>query len=107
MILVLANLHQGIAGVIKSLINATVVVYFIPFLYMFAAVVRLAYKKDREHDTEAALIPGGKAGVWIAAALGFVVTFVSIVLAFIPSKDVTNKTAYEIGLIVGIHGCSL
>src|SRR2546423_1803985 len=81
-ILVVSNLHQKIAGAYEILINATLVVYFIPFLYMFAAVIKLAYKYDRDKDTEAALIPGGKAGVWFAGILGFVVTFISIALAF-------------------------
>lgn len=104
LILVVSNLHQKIAGAYEILINATLVVYFIPFLYMFAAVIKLAYMHDRAKDTEAALIPGGKAGVWFAGILGFVVTFISIALAFIPSKDVTNKMGYEIQLIAGTIG---
>jgi amino acid transporter len=103
-ILIAANLHEKIAGAYEKLINATVVVYFIPFLYMFAAVIRLAYKGSRETEEGAALIPGGRAGVWIAGTLGFVITFVSIVLAFIPSKDVTDKQGYVIQLIIGTVG---
>jgi amino acid transporter len=103
-ILLVSNLHQKIAGAYEILINATLVVYFIPFLYMFAAVIKLAYVYDRKADTEAALIPGGKAGVWFAGVLGFVVTLISIILAFIPSKDVTNKVSYEVQLIAGTIG---
>jgi amino acid transporter len=103
-ILIAANSNQKIAGAYEILINATLVVYFIPFLYMFTAVIKLAYQFDREKDTEAALIPGGKAGVWFCGVLGFIVTLISIALAFIPSKDVTNKMAYEIQLISGTIG---
>jgi carbon starvation protein CstA len=68
---------------------------------MFAAVIKLAYTKDREHDKDAALIPGGKAGVWIAGTLGFIVTFISIALAFIPSKDVLDKPGYVVKIVLG------
>jgi amino acid transporter len=104
LILIISNLHEKIAGAYEILINATLIIYFIPFLYMFAAVIRLAYKGSRETEKDTALIPGGKFGVWIAGLLGFVITFVSIVLAFIPSKDVTNKMAYEVQIILGTIG---
>jgi amino acid transporter len=100
-ILLIANANEKIAGAYEILINATLIVYFIPFLYMFAAFIKLAYAKDREQDTDAALIPGGKAGVWIAGTLGFVITFISIALAFIPSKDVMDKTGYVVKIVAG------
>ncbi len=104
LILIVSNLHEKIAGAYEILINATLIIYFVPFLYMFAAVIRLAYKGSRESEQNTALIPGGKFGVWVAGLLGFVITFVSIVLAFIPSKDVTNKMAYEVQIILGTIG---
>jgi len=100
-ILLIANANEKISGAYEILINATLIVYFIPFLYMFAAVIKLAYTKDREHDKEAALIPGGKPGVWIAGTLGFVITFISIALGFIPSKDVSDKMGYVIKIVAG------
>ena len=36
------------------------ILYFIPFLYMFAAVIRLAYRADRGTNENQVLIPGGK-----------------------------------------------
>ena len=100
-LLIVSNMGQNIAAAYEILINATVIVYFIPFLYMYAAVIKLAYRKDRATDSGAALIPGGTAGVWIAGALGFIVTLLSIVLAFIPSMDVENKPLYVIEIVVG------
>ena len=100
-ILLISNAHEKIAGAYEILINATLVVYFVPFLYMFAAFIKLAYRAERESDTTSALIPGGKPGVWTAGTLGFVITFISILLAFIPSKDVTDKMGYEIKIIAG------
>jgi glutamate:GABA antiporter len=104
LILIAANSHEKIAGAYEKLINATVIVYFIPFLYMFAAVIRLAYKGARESEEGSALIPGGRLGVWIAGTLGFVITFISIVLAFIPSKDVLDKKGYVVQIMLGTIG---
>lgn len=100
-LLVVSNLGQNIAAAYEILINATVVVYFIPFLYMYAAAIKLAYRQDRAAHTDAALIPGGMAGVWIAGSLGFAVTLASIVLAFIPSMDVANKGLYVVEIVAG------
>jgi amino acid transporter len=100
-LLIISNLGQNIAAAYEILINATVIVYFIPFLYMYAAVIKLAYRADRGVHRDAALIPGGTTGVWIAGSLGFVVTLLSIVLAFIPSMDVKNKPLYVIEIVVG------
>jgi amino acid transporter len=100
-LLIVSNLGQNIAAAYEILINATVVVYFIPFLYMYAAAIKLAYRPERASQRDAALIPGGKTGVWIAGSLGFTVTLLSIVLAFIPSMDVSNKALYVVEIVVG------
>ena len=100
-LLIVSNMGQNIAAAYEILINATVIVYFIPFLYMYAAVIKLAYRADRNARTDTALIPGGTSGVWIAGAFGFAVTLMSIVLAFIPSMDVSNKALYVIEIAAG------
>ena len=56
------------------LVDITIIIYFIPFLYMFAAVIKLASRQDRTTNTHAVLIPGGKAGVWLIGGVGFLVT---------------------------------
>src|SRR3954466_12152163 len=42
-ILLIANMNEKIAGAYEILINTTLIIYFIPFLYMFAAVIKLSY----------------------------------------------------------------
>jgi glutamate:GABA antiporter len=85
----------------QLLILAAIILYFIPFLYMFAAVVKLAGRPDRKNNERAVLIPGGKIGVWLAAALGFSVVFGSIVLSLIPPGDEPNKLLFEAKLVGG------
>ncbi|HUS19167.1 MAG TPA: APC family permease [Terriglobales bacterium] len=103
-ILILANTNETISGAYEVLINATIIVYFVPFLYMYAAVIKLSTRADRGANPDAVLIPGGTAGVWIAGTLGFLVTALSIILAVIPSKDVTDALSYELKLVGGTLG---
>lgn len=100
-ILVAFNFRESTSGAYQILIDAATILYFLPFLYMYAAVIKLAYRKERATETNAVLIPGGKLGVWIAGTLGFTVTLVSIVLACIPPNDVVNVTGFELKLISG------
>jgi amino acid transporter len=100
-VLILANANETISGAYEVLINATIIVYFVPFLYMYAAVIKLAYRADRTSAENAVLIPGGRAGVWIAGLLGFSVTAISIILAMVPSKDVIDTLSYELKIIGG------
>jgi amino acid transporter len=85
----------------QLLILAAIILYFIPFLYMFAAVVKLAGRPDRKSNERAVLIPGGKIGVWIAASCGFIVVLGSIVLSLFPPGDEPNKMLFEIKLVGG------
>ena len=80
------------------LVDAAVILYFIPFLYMYASVIKLAYRQDRNENSQAVLVPGGKLGVWIAGLLGFTVTLLSIILAMIPPGE-SNKWLFEAKLI--------
>ena len=54
----------------RILVDAGTILYFIPFMYMYAAVIRLAYRADRGDEREPVLIPGGKLGVWTDGDIG-------------------------------------
>src|ERR1700756_1496594 len=85
----------------QLLILAAIILYFISFLYMFAAAVKLAARPDRKNNERAVLVPGGKIGVWLAAGLGFVVGLGSIVLSLIPPGEEANKPLFEMKLVGG------
>src|SRR6202012_3517871 len=65
----------------QFLIDAGIILYFIPFLYMFAAVIKLSRRKDRGENSHAVLVPGGVAGTWICGGLGFAVVLIGIVVS--------------------------
>jgi glutamate:GABA antiporter len=100
-ILALSQINETVRGSYQILVDVTILIYFVPFLYMYASVIRLAYRRDRETNTNAVLIPGGKAGVWIAGLLGFVVTAFAMALSLVPTSDVASKLGFELKVAGG------
>ena len=66
------------------LVDTTIIVYFIPYLYLFAAVPRL---RKTGRSTGDPRIPGGSLGLSLVVLAGFGTTLVSIVLASLPGED--------------------
>jgi amino acid transporter len=64
------------------LVNLTILIYFVPYLYLFAAQVRLLPEAPR----------------W-PAVLGFLATAISLALTFVPPPG-ANALTYEVNLIV-------
>lgn len=81
------------------LMNLAIILYFIPFLYMFAAlpVLRMQARGENEGVT---LVPFGNAGPWLFGGLGFAATMLSVVLAFIPPAGTTNPGLFVIKVTV-------
>jgi amino acid transporter len=100
-ILLVSQLNDSTRGAYQFLIDAAIILYFIPFLYMFAAVIKLAHRADRKSNAHAVLVPGGRIGVWICGGLGFAVVLVGIFVSLVPPGDSTNKLGFEIKLIGG------
>jgi amino acid transporter len=100
-ILLLSQINDTTRGAYQFLIDAAIILYFIPFLYMFAAVIKLAYRRDRGENPHAVLVPGGIAGVWICGGLGFMVVLIGILVSLIPPGDSSNKLGFELKLIIG------
>ncbi|MGI9222766.1 MAG: APC family permease [Woeseiaceae bacterium] len=81
------------------LLDLSIILYFIPFLYMFAAlpILRRRAGGDNEGVT---LVPFGDAGPWIFGGLGFTATMLSVVLAFIPPEGTSNPGLFIIKIAV-------
>jgi amino acid transporter len=106
-ILLLSQINQSTRSAYQILIDAAIILYFIPFLYMFAAVIKLARRKDRAENVHAVLVPGGMAGVWISGGLGFLVVLVGIFVSLVPPGDASSKLLFELELVVGTLGSIL
>ena len=69
------------------LVNLTLVVYFVPYLYLFVGLVRLLKG------------PELSVGLRVAAAVGFAATAISMVLVFVPPSGTANVLNYEVNLV--------
>ena len=74
---------------------------------MFAAVIKLARRKDRSENPHAVLVPGGIPGVWICGGLGFLVVLIGIVVSLVPPGDSANKLGFFLKLVAGTAGSIL
>jgi glutamate:GABA antiporter len=100
-ILLVSQISESTRGAYQFLVDAAIILYFIPFLYMFAAIIKLASRADRASNEHAVLVPGGKLGVWICGGLGFLVVLLGIFVSVVPPGDSTNKLGFELKLIGG------
>ncbi len=100
-ILLGSQISETTRGAYQFLVDAGIILYFIPFLYMFGAVIKLAYRKDRGENPHAVLVPGGKAGTWICGSLGFIVVLIGIAVSLVPPGDSSNKLGFELKLVGG------
>ncbi len=94
LVLLLSQVNETTRGAYQIVIDITIILYFIPFLYMFAAAIKLAGRPDRSENPQAVLIPGGKVGVWIACILAFSVTLLSIIVSIFPPGDSSNRQLF-------------
>jgi amino acid transporter len=96
-----SQINDTTRGAYQVLIDAAIILYFIPFLYMFAAAIKMAGRRDRIENPQAVLVPGGKAGVWLCAGLGFLVVLLGILVSMVPPGDSTDKFGFGMKLGIG------
>jgi amino acid transporter len=100
---VLGQAGTNVRGAYDVLVGMSIVTYFVPFLFMFAAMIKL--RRDPA-SSAAARVPGGPRTVAALAGIGFVITALSIVLACVPAPDEPNK-ALAIAKTVGLSAVLL
>src|SRR5260370_31729259 len=61
-VLLLCQIKESPQSAYQFLVDAATILYFVPFLYMYAGVIKLAARKDRAENEHAVLIPGGRLG---------------------------------------------
>ena len=92
----LGQAGTSVKGAYDFLVGMGVISYFLPFLYMFLAVIRLQQVPAGEGVMR---IPGGKPVAILMALLGLATTAISSILACIPPDDEPNKPFAIIKLI--------
>lgn len=97
-LIVVGQAGTDIRGAYNVMISMSIIAYFIPFLLMFGAMIRLRSQPSAEGTFR---IPGGNGAALAVAVLGFTTTLIALVLAFIPAADEANKPL-AFGKVVGL-----
>lgn len=87
----LGQAGTSVQGAYNVLVSMTVITTFIPYLFLFAAMVRLAPRIADAAESSLFRLPGGPLVSSAFAILGFVTTLACIVLSLVPPADEPNK----------------
>ena len=97
LILVIANfvMTGRVQESFQRLLSLAVVLQLIPFLYVFGALLKIAFdrKFERGHYRKGTLI--------FAGISGLVTTVLGILLAYFPAQQITSLISYEIWMVGG------
>jgi amino acid transporter len=80
-----------------------VITYFLPYLYLFAAMFKL---QSRPAEPDVIRVPGGKPVAMLVSIVGFLTSCATILISLVPQPDEPNKTL-AIVKIVGSTGLLL
>jgi len=91
----LNSIGAGVQETFQKLLSLAVVLQLVPFLYMFAALLKLALDPAarKGHYSNRVLI--------LAGASGLVTTILGIALAFFPAQQITSLPLYELWMFGG------
>jgi glutamate:GABA antiporter len=95
---VVANLSASETGVqetFQKLLSLAVVLQLIPFLYIFGALLKIAFSNSFVKSCY------GRTKLILTGASGLVTTILGIALAFFPAQQVTSVRSYEIWMFGG------
>ena len=77
-----------VKGAYDVLVSMAIIGYFIPYLFMFASMIKL---QREPAGAEVMRVPGGRPVATVLGGVGFAVTAAAIALALIPAEDEPNK----------------
>ena len=99
----LGQAGTSIKGAYDVLVDIGVITYFIPYLFLFAAMLKL---QREPAGPDVIRVPGGKPVAKVVACVGFFTATVTILLSLLPPADEPNK-ALAVAKILGSTGLLL
>jgi amino acid transporter len=96
MVLIVMNfVGAGVQETFQKMLSLAVVLQLIPFLYMFAALLKLALNdcSNRGHYSKTTLV--------LAGISGLVTTILGIALVFFPAQQISSLWSYELWMFGG------
>jgi len=100
-LLLLAQIGETARGAYLLLVDLTVFATMIPYLYMFAALLRLARDPHRGAAPEHLLVPGGRLGLFLTGGSGLATTLLAAGLSLVPPPGVHSVWLFELKTIGG------
>ena len=94
----LGQAGTSVRGAYEVLVSMGILSYFLPYLFLFAAMIRL---QSRPAGPEVRRVPGGKPVAIALASIGLASTALTIVLSAIPADDEPNKPLAVLKVIGG------
>jgi amino acid transporter len=94
----LGQAGTSVKGAYDVLVSMGVIAYFIPYLYLFAAMIKLQREPG---GPEVIRVPGGSVMAKLVATLGFLTTALTIILSLIPQPDEPNKPLALLKIVGG------
>ena len=92
--LVVINFGFHVQEAFQRLLSLAVVLQLVPFLYMFAALIKYGWKADASGHY-------GHRKLLISGICGFITTALGIGLVFFPAQQITSLLSYEIWMVGG------
>jgi len=77
-----------VRGAYEVLVSMSIIAYFLPYLLLFAAMIRL---QSRPAGPEVRRVPGGKPVALALGVIGLASTGLTILLSVVPAADEVNK----------------
>ena len=99
----LGQAGTSVKGAYDVLVSLGIITYFIPYLFLFAAMFRL---QREEAGPDVIRVPGGKPTALFLSCVGFTTALLTIVLSFVPSPE-ERDPALAIVKVVGGTGILL
>jgi amino acid transporter len=89
--IVLSGLGGKAEQVYEVFVSLEIITFFVPYLYLFAAMVALQKEPVKEGMFKA---PGGRVGGVLIGGFGFVITLAALILACVPGEEVGNVATF-------------
>ena len=96
--IVLGQAGTSVYGAYEVLVSMGIISYFIPYLFVFASLIRL---QREPAGPDIMRIPGGKRVATALGALGFTTTLITIIFSVLPAEDDPHQ-ALAVVKIVGL-----
>ncbi len=82
------------------LLDMSIILYFIPFLYMFASLV-IHLKRNTGGEGVISIFRTSTTARWLVVILGFGTTLFSTVISSMPTNEVSNKEVFVLKVVGG------